>query len=76
MIGWIATLLCIIGNLAVIKKKNGFLVWFAGTGLLLILAIIRQDWSQVFLFIIYEIINIYGYLEWSNEKKKNRRNLK
>jgi hypothetical protein len=76
MIGWIAALLCIIGNLLVVKKKNGFLVWFVGTGVLLILALVHQNWSQVFLFFIYEVINIFGYIEWSNSKNKNRRNLK
>jgi membrane protein implicated in regulation of membrane protease activity len=73
MIGWIAALLCIIGNLLVIKKYNGFLVWFVGTGILLILAILKKDWYQVFLFLIYEIINIFGYITWSMDNKNKRR---
>jgi membrane protein implicated in regulation of membrane protease activity len=73
MIGWIAALLCIIGNLLVIKKYNGFLVWFVGTGILLILAILKKDWYQVFLFLIYEIINIFGYITWSRDNKNKRR---
>jgi membrane protein implicated in regulation of membrane protease activity len=75
MIGWIATILCIIGNVAVVKKKNGFLVWFIGTGLLLILALLRKDWSQAFLFLVYEGINIFGYISWAREKKKPNRHL-
>jgi membrane protein implicated in regulation of membrane protease activity len=73
MIGWIAALLCIIGNTLVIKKYNGFLVWFVGTGMLLILAILKKDWYQVFLFLIYEIINIFGYITWSMDNKNKRR---
>lgn len=73
MIGWIAALLCIIGNLLVIKKYNGFLVWFVGTGILLILAILKKDWYQVFLFLIYEIINIFGYITWSKDNQNKRR---
>ena len=76
MIGWIASILCIIGNIAVIKRKNGFLIWFVGTGILLILSLLRQDWSQVFLFFIYEILNISGYLSWKNEKKNKKEYLK
>jgi membrane protein implicated in regulation of membrane protease activity len=74
MIGWIATILCIIGNSLVIAKKNGFLVWFIGTGLLLILALLRQDWSQAFLFLIYEGLNVFGFIKWyrGSKKKKNK----
>jgi hypothetical protein len=43
VIGWIAALLCIIANILVVKKINGFLIWFIGTGLLLILAAIRHE---------------------------------
>mgnify|MGYP001321331202 CR=1 FL=1 len=64
-LSWIATILCILGNiLVVVKKKNGFLIWFIGTGILLVLAIMRKDWSQAILFTIYEIINIKGFFEW------------
>lgn len=64
---WIATILCIIGNLLVMKKKNGFLIWFIGTGIVLVLAVMRNDWSQAFLFTIYEIINIKGFIEWRKD---------
>lgn len=70
MIGWIATLLCIIANLLVVKKRNGFLLWFVGTGILLILALLDCNWSQVFLFLTYEIINIFGYVKWKQDKYK------
>lgn len=73
MIGWIAALLCIIANILVVKKKNGFLLWFIGTGILLILAIIDKNWSQVFLFTIYQGINIFGYVKWNQEKYKLRK---
>lgn len=61
---WLATALCILGNIFVMKKKNGFMIWFIGTGIMLVLAIMRKDWSQAILFTIYEIINIKGFLEW------------
>lgn len=64
---WLATALCILGNIFVIKKKNGFLIWFIGTGIMLVLAVMRNDWSQAFLFTIYEIINIKGFIEWRKD---------
>lgn len=64
---WLATALCILGNIFVIKKKNGFLIWFIGTGIMLVLAVMRNDWSQTFLFTIYEIINIKGFIEWTKD---------
>jgi hypothetical protein len=63
-LSWIATALCILGNIFVVKKKNGFLIWFVGTGIMLVLAIMRKDWAQASLFTIYEIINIKGFFEW------------
>jgi membrane protein implicated in regulation of membrane protease activity len=75
VIGWIAALLCIIANILVVKKINGFLIWFIGTGLLLILAAIRHEWSQVFLFTIYEIINVFGYINWKIKKTNRTHNL-
>lgn len=65
-LSWIATILCILGNILVVKKKNGFLIWFIGTGILLVLAIIRKDWAQVFLFTIYEFINTKGFVDWKS----------
>jgi len=78
VIGWIAALLCIIGNIMVVAKRNGFLIWFIGTGILLILALIDKNWSQVFLFTVYELINLAGYVKWKKDKldKKNRRDLR
>ncbi len=64
---WLATALCILGNIFVMKKKNGFLIWFIGTGIMLVLAVTRNDWSQAFLFTIYEIINIKGFIEWRKD---------
>ena len=69
IISWIATILCIGGNAWVIAKhKNGFLIWFVGTGILLFLAILRKDWSQVVIFTFYEIMNLVGYIKWGNKK--------
>jgi membrane protein implicated in regulation of membrane protease activity len=68
-LGWIATILCLLGNLFVVKKKNGFLIWFIGTAIMLILAILRKDWSQTTLFTIYEGINLWGYFSWKKQEK-------
>jgi len=69
ILGWIATILCIMANYLVVKKKNGFLIWLIGTGILLFLAWLRKDWSQVFLFTIYQYLNLTGYLNWRKEEK-------
>jgi membrane protein implicated in regulation of membrane protease activity len=67
-LGWLSTILCLLGNLFVVRKKNGFLIWFIGTGIMLVLAILRKDWSQTTLFTIYEIINLWGYFSWRKQK--------
>ena len=67
--GWTATILCVTGNTLVVKKINGYLVWFLGTGILTVLAFTRQEWSQVALFIVYEALNIWGFIKWRKENK-------
>ncbi len=69
ILSWFSTILCIGGNALVIKKhKNGFLIWFFGTGILLIFSILRRDWPQTIIFIFYEIMNIVGYLHWNQKE--------
>lgn len=70
--GWIATIFCLLGNLLVVRKKNGFLIWSIGTGIMLVLAIMRKDWSQTVLFAIYEGINLFGFISWKKDKKKRK----
>jgi len=39
-----------------------------GTGILLGYAIIDQNWARAALFIIYEAINIWGYINWKKKE--------
>lgn len=65
--GWMATILCVTGNTLVVKKTNGYLIWFLGTGILTVLAFNRQEWSQVALFLVYEGLNVWGFFKWMKE---------
>jgi nicotinamide riboside transporter PnuC len=66
--GWLATALCIVGNCGVIRKwQDGFLIWFCGTGILLVLAMMSHNYSQAVLFAVYEVINLWGYVKWRGE---------
>lgn len=66
ILGWIAVVFCITANILVVKKINAYLLWFVGTGILLVLAVLDHNWSQCMLFGIYEVINFWGFLSWRN----------
>lgn len=74
IISWIGTFGSIISNFLVAKKvRFAPKLWTLATGLLLIVAICKKDWSNIFLFFVYELLNIYMWIEWN--KKSNERSI-
>jgi hypothetical protein len=72
ILAWIGTFGSITSNfLAAKKNKLAPRIWTFATALLLIVAFIKKDWSNVFLFSVYEALNIFMWIEWS--KKSNEK---
>jgi hypothetical protein len=71
IISWIGTFGSIISNFLVAKKvKFAPKLWTLATGLLLIAAIYKKDWSNIFLFLVYELLNIYMWIEWNKNSNE------
>lgn len=69
MLAWIGSIGSIISNILVARKQVlGAKIWTFATFILFLVACIEKGWSQVFLFGIYEIINIYMWYNWSKNK--------
>lgn len=66
IISVIATICSLYGNYLVIKKnKFGFVIWLISNILWILINFIGVlNISQVIMFIIYGILNIYGWIKW------------
>lgn len=72
IISWIGTFGSIISNFLVAKKvKFAPKLWTFATGLLLIASIYKKDYSNIFLFSVYELLNIFMWVEWNRKDGKN-----
>ena len=62
----IATICSLYGNYLVIKKNNfGFVIWLISNILWVLINFIGVlNISQVIMFMIYGILNIYGWIKW------------
>jgi nicotinamide riboside transporter PnuC len=60
------------GNLLIIfKKKSGWLAWIVGNILWIIINFIDVlNIPMVLMYVVYMIINIFGYIEWRRKEKK------
>ena len=66
IISAIATIYSLYGNYLVIKKnKFGFVIWLISNILWILINFIGVlNISQVIMFMIYGILNIYGWIKW------------
>ncbi len=66
IISAIATICSLYGNYLVIKKnKFGFVIWLISNILWILINFIGVlNISQVIMFMIYGILNIYGWIKW------------
>ena len=65
VLGWIATILILIGYYLNAKKLiSSWLSWFIGNFLMVLYSFSIQAWPQLVLAFILMGLNIYGYLNW------------
>ena len=66
IISAIATICSLYGNYLVIKKnKFGFVIWLISNILWILINFIGVlNISQVIMFMIYGILNVYGWIKW------------
>ena len=66
----IATICSLYGNYLVIKKnKFGFVIWLISNVLWVLINFIGVlNISQVIMFVIYGILNVYGWIKWKQNK--------
>ena len=62
----IATICSLYGNYLVIKKnKFGFVIWLISNILWVLINFIGVlNISQVIMFVIYGVLNVYGWIKW------------
>ena len=65
LIGWVATILLLIGYyLNAQKKIISWIIWIVGNSTMLIYALLIQSESIAFLSFVLVLLNIYGYVSW------------
>ena len=68
MIGWIATMLILIGYYLNAKKYiSSWTLWFLGNLLMMIYSIGIGANPQIVLAFILMVLNIYGYIKWKKD---------
>jgi len=70
----ISTIFALTGNLLVnFKMKIGFIIWCISniTWIIYNFVILPEpNWSMIFMYIVYFILNIMGFVLWSKKEKK------
>lgn len=75
MLGWLSTLTSATGFMLNIKKKKScFIVWQAGTIMIVYNFLFGRPDQMVYyatatLFAFYGVMNVIGYLQWKKEEK-------
>ena len=65
LLGWIATLILLVGYWANAHKKlYSWIIWAAGNTFMLVYAYLIESSSIAFLSIVLIGLNIYGYITW------------
>ena len=69
IMGWIATVLSIIGAILNAQKKtSGFYIWIIANILWVIYDLILQNYPQAVLFTVYAGISTYGIVVWLRKR--------
>lgn len=69
----IALILSLIGNILVnYKKKLGFIIWISSNVFWIVVNFLGDvNYPQVIMYIVYAILNVQGYVNWSRSKEIN-----
>ena len=67
----IALILSLVGNILVnYKKKLGFIIWISSNVFWIIINFLGEvNYPQVIMYLIYGILNVQGYVNWSKKKE-------
>lgn len=67
----IALILSLIGNILVnYKKKLGFVIWISSNVFWIIVNFMGSvNYPQVIMYLIYAVLNVQGYINWSRKKE-------
>ena len=69
VIGYIATMLSLLGNaLVVLKKRSGFVVWTVANITWIAVDVKIGLYSQIYMMGAYAILNLWGLYEWRKGK--------
>lgn len=75
MIEWFACLSSICGNFLNIKKSAwGFVFWIVGNTIWIVVDYQQQKWANMTLFVVYNIMSLYGLYEWTRPIKGKTNN--
>ena len=68
----IALVLSLVGNILVnYKKKLGFVIWISSNVFWIVVNFMGDvNYPQVIMYIVYAILNVQGYINWSKSEKK------
>ena len=71
ILGWIATIISIIGIL--LNSKKNILcwpVWLVSSLMFVIYFIVLQDNPSILLWVVFSGFNLYGWIQWKKDKNK------
>ena len=68
LIGWIATLMLLLGYILNARKKiSSWVIWMIGNTLMCMYAILIESNSIAFLSTVLVGLNIYGFISWKRQ---------
>ena len=67
----IALVLSLVGNILVnYKRKLGFIIWISSNVFWIVVNFMGEmNYPQVIMYIVYAILNVQGYINWSKNKE-------
>ena len=67
---WIVVFLVFVADaLIIFKNRFGFLMWFFCDGYFFISSISEQRWEEMWVFGLYSVMGLAGFLKWKKENK-------
>ena len=69
ILAWICSIISGIGCFLNIKKrKECFIIWSISNMGFIYINVVTKLYGQIIMWVIFTIINIYGYKKWSGEE--------
>jgi nicotinamide riboside transporter PnuC len=66
LLNWVFVVIAMLGAyLNARQKVIGFWLWLVSNGGLAVLNLASRNYAQMSLFCVYEVINVYGIMQWT-----------